>query len=673
MDNNNNIAEYIIKNREKAIKDAQEWQAAAEKYHIPSSIKTRGEWLAYRAANNLKVDPDIWTGHNILEEIGKTQPVEEANPQETSKSSSSGFSISSLAVNLLLLPLAARIKPEILEEDNKYQDIEEKLKEKWLKEHPGKEITDQEGIDYVYGSLDNPKATTLHDEAKRIFREQHPEEAKKFDELAKKTYKKSEDDPAIFQTRIRIGEELQQRYLLMKKEPTKEEWEALEKKVQEKEWDKFAARYKDKAYVYNATNKDVKDALARQKIEDQVESWNKRWEENPQRLAYIKRNAPFAGSVGATHKLGESYLKPAQQTTIHTTYQPSMTRPAQIAPKAMPTSGNRKKPAAPNQPAKQDDVDTIKQDIKKATSWYKSPIAIVLIVLFCIATVAYFFGPSGAPPSTGGTGKSGKNATMPTGTTTQPIPGLTLALSGPDSVENGQDVTYSVQVSYDPSVSTVPIDQITAFETVPQNADFETAGGVYTYDPVSKKISWRLSETDNQQGFTFTLKPSQPDILIQNNVYATATNTPSTTTTPAAQAPPQTGGVCSGGGGFCSVDNLLPYFGNSQSAAQKASIICQRESGGVAGVINDGCLTGDSEDYSIGLFQINMLAWCPGAFSSFTTHPPYSCTIANQAILDACVAKYSDPVENIKKMVEMSANGTNWKPWYTPSDTCGIN
>lgn len=137
--------------------------------------------------------------------------------------------------------------------------------------------------------------------------------------------------------------------------------------------------------------------------------------------------------------------------------------------------------------------------------------------------------------------------------------------------------------------------------------------------------------------------------------------------------PPITGS-CSEGTGPCSVENLLEPFGNDINKATKASIICNKESGSNPMAKNDGCLRGGTCDYSIGLFQINLLAHCPGAFSSYSCPRggPASCTVGNQSILQACETKLLNPIKNIEEAVRISSNGTNWKPWSAAA-VCGIN
>jgi len=117
---------------------------------------------------------------------------------------------------------------------------------------------------------------------------------------------------------------------------------------------------------------------------------------------------------------------------------------------------------------------------------------------------------------------------------------------------------------------------------------------------------------------------------------------------PANQVVPVSGGGGGGDGGtpgicevpqtgWCSLNNPVTRLGTVfKDQAQNAAIICGRESGwagaGAANIVNDSCLSGDdpfrhwvdcnatrcprSLDYSVGLFQINMLAH--PAFSEFS-------------------------------------------------------
>lgn len=130
---------------------------------------------------------------------------------------------------------------------------------------------------------------------------------------------------------------------------------------------------------------------------------------------------------------------------------------------------------------------------------------------------------------------------------------------------------------------------------------------------------------------------------------------------------------CSVGSGPCSVENLLSYFGGDTVKATKASIICNKESGSNPNVVNKGCLTGTSVDYSIGLFQINLLATGNKDMVNIEfTWVPKSCTIKNLSAVQQLEQKYLNPIENIKQAVSLSYNGTNWAPWKNAAAACGI-
>lgn len=116
--------------------------------------------------------------------------------------------------------------------------------------------------------------------------------------------------------------------------------------------------------------------------------------------------------------------------------------------------------------------------------------------------------------------------------------------------------------------------------------------------------------------------------------------------------------------GYCSVSCLAPFFGGDVTKAKKAAQICYRESGGNPFATNKGCLPPNpsSQDYSLGLFQINLLAHCAGALEN-EWKTARMCTILDQNKLTACENRFYDAVENIRFAVRLSGGGTNWTPW----------
>ncbi|MBI2573950.1 MAG: hypothetical protein HYV78_00960 [Candidatus Wildermuthbacteria bacterium] len=151
------------------------------------------------------------------------------------------------------------------------------------------------------------------------------------------------------------------------------------------------------------------------------------------------------------------------------------------------------------------------------------------------------------------------------------------------------------------------------------------------------------------------------------------------------------GGTCQYGAGICSAENLLKYFPDPIVAAQ-ASKVCQAESAETITAQNLGCLTvkGDSQearehgsrDYSIGLFQINLLAHCTdenGNTPFIDTSGDFffqgNCAIApgKEKVVKACEQRFKIAEENItfaKQLFEN--NGSKWKSAWGAAIRCDI-
>lgn len=118
--------------------------------------------------------------------------------------------------------------------------------------------------------------------------------------------------------------------------------------------------------------------------------------------------------------------------------------------------------------------------------------------------------------------------------------------------------------------------------------------------------------------------------------------------------------------GYCTRQCMIHFWPDPKNA-DIAAYICNRESGGNPFALNSGCLSGTSVDYSIGLFQINLLAHCAAAGPHYTWHPP-SCTFDNETARAQCEADLKDPFQNIAKAVSLSGGGSDWCPWSTAKD-----
>lgn len=115
--------------------------------------------------------------------------------------------------------------------------------------------------------------------------------------------------------------------------------------------------------------------------------------------------------------------------------------------------------------------------------------------------------------------------------------------------------------------------------------------------------------------------------------------------------------------GYCSPECLKPFFANDIVMARKASMICYKESVGQINHINDGCLKGVSNEYSVGLFQINLKnedknPWTkqPRSYQCWdTVEPAGSISCTRGVNIDSCTQKFIVPEFNIAEA---------WNLWY---------
>jgi len=148
---------------------------------------------------------------------------------------------------------------------------------------------------------------------------------------------------------------------------------------------------------------------------------------------------------------------------------------------------------------------------------------------------------------------------------------------------------------------------------------------------------------------------------------------------PGGCAATQTMGVCCVPlEGWCSVSKLAPAWG---SLVDGAAQVCLRESGGDTAAVNEGCLVGRSAEYSVGLFQFNMLYTpselaarginCGDAFGGWDgTTIDHTCYLKDLNIFEKCRNYLLDPNNSIKIAKQkydswQSAYGgtEGWHPW----------
>lgn len=238
--------------------------------------------------------------------------------------------------------------------------------------------------------------------------------------------------------------------------------------------------------------------------------------------------------------------------------------------------------------------------------------------------------------------------------TPQTIPGLTLILNGPTEVPNSTDIQYRIVASY------TGTNDITLTDQLPADTSFVSTTGIAT--PSGSSVSWRLNDntatgtSPKTYLFTITLRPQKEDINVVNKIIATAAGI-------GGGGPVLIGGsgnACTQpheGTGYCSVENLKQYFGGDGSKALIASMICQDESGSNPNALNTNCGT---NDYSVGLYQINLVAHCEGAYAGLSCN-----NLINIGKRNTCEVKYKNPEGNITYMLGLSQGGTKWSAWST--------
>ncbi len=144
----------------------------------------------------------------------------------------------------------------------------------------------------------------------------------------------------------------------------------------------------------------------------------------------------------------------------------------------------------------------------------------------------------------------------------------------------------------------------------------------------------------------------------------------------------------------CSINNLLPHFNDDMNLATAFSQVCNKESSGYQFALNDNCLRGKTLDYSVGLFQINLLAHpsrssdvpdslraqitaagypdnitCPDAF----TYSGSSCAINDgyDQLRQICLDWFRDPNNNLQYAKKIY-NESGFGPW-AGAKACGIH
>lgn len=480
--------------------------------------------------------------------------------------------------------------PEVIEEDHDYGKLANDEANNWLKKNNQKNFDTKEGMDFLYGSLDDPTKESLNDIATARFRGKYIEKTQyyeKLDEERKKEIKKKpEEDNAFVRAHERVKREYEARVKLLDKQAKQEQIrstnEALKRrneellaKIEAKQWGKFATNYHDKAIAYAEREQTLAAALLLEHPQARTEPptpnssqtpldisaqpseqpSNETQEKKKGRLYRItdrfdqvkdKLSVKRILSERARNVLGkiQTFLKPQQFLSNYAAQAGEfLTRQgASIAQTGARISVQALR--AGTQMALQvgrQAVMMATRIIANAAGSALTTVAgsvgwpviliilgIILLLLLVVAVIIIIIIAGcavGDVPIVGGLITGGKGCPKSTTSTTaeSPIPGLTLELDGPFSVDNGKDIQYRVNVSYDGSLA------VTISDPLPTNTTFVEASGVF-----DKALnSWSLNantpislpdQSIKKYLFTITLHPTQDDIRVINKVVATSSS-----------------------------------------------------------------------------------------------------------------------------------------------------
>lgn len=691
------LIKFIEANHERAQFYASQWNEFQSDHPETTLLKSWEEWQNWISKHpNTISDPEIWAGNEIQELFSESlTPTSEDESIPQQQADLTGlFNIAGLAT----LPF---LKPNHIENQKEFKQVQKELMATWLKNHSAENFDSEEGQDFLYGSLDDPNSTTIKTRVIQELEKRSNDDPKlkklldRYAEKNKQTYEKHEDDPAVKSRQKEIEKIANKRFNLLQKSGSKKTLKDVLEATEGKTWTEFAHLYPEKAKAYRLQNSHIKAAYEKRELELMQErlASGKQSEISEKRIARQnqireekqkkegEKQKPSENSQilhNALQKFEKEKTRPFPQPSQPLRFPRRLPQFPRIASRAINSinrlasnarlanrasqlagrAGGRLAGAAGRAAA---------QAAARAGAWAGSaligataefwiPAGVVVGVVVLVIIIVMFFFSHGNPLPAGPGSQQTPGGVNPS---EQTIPGLEIKKTGPNGciancrIGNGADIPFTIEVKYSGS------EDITISDPIPQSTYFVSASpspnGVDPTDPAkTTEVSWRLKDF-GAPPYTFTLivHPSKDDIRIVNTVIPKIVG--------AIRGSPS-GNACTQkfeGSGHCAVSNLLPYFGNDNLKALTASLICQAESTSDPFRVNDRC-TPDSQDYSIGLFQINLLYHCPGAYSDAK-----ACILSNQITRDQCANTYLNPENNIRKALELSNNGTNWSQWST--------
>lgn len=441
-----------------------------------------------------------------------------------------------------------------MEKDEKYQKIYNDLIDDWKRKNPEKDII-QHGQKEIAGDPDNPSYLTIPQKAVLMYRQQHPEEARKQDEIEQgRIHSNPTEDPFIKTTERNITIKKQKALTGVKDDKKRQE---ITRGIEEREWRNFGLNHSKKAAAY-VSRLNAQSPGRHIKI---YKSLHAAISTMPTLFNTIRIGNSFRASVippritPSSQPPALSYFNqlktPIYRRIIPTGFTPfdnpeeyqqeDQQEEDQNQPNPPDNSntpqGNRSNYRRRSNPAKNFAKQQMKQLTKKLLkklarqlekkaliSLLENPysLAVIGIILLIILVIALVF-----LIATGGLDGGGNNDTNTSITTSsnQTTPGtsnslLSLKVSGPDLINKlDTDVAYTITLGYN-GQGAVDV-QIT--NLIPNGTTFKSAdnGGKNN----SGTVTWNTSGLTSNQTKTFTLVLHVRKNATINQIDDTATAT----------------------------------------------------------------------------------------------------------------------------------------------------
>lgn len=265
------IENFIRSNPHQADVLAGKWHEFVRLYPEVLQFESSEEFYTWTAENpNLHVDPDVWVGKEITDAYFYLRGQEEAGMPYETAGHMPGISLDGLG--LAFLATTYLTAPKIIEDDPDYQVIVERTKQEWLQNNPGKDLTDKEGLDYIYGSLEKEGTVSPpHQDAEKEFRA-NPKYAKRvnrYDKERDKIYLNPKKDPALRQLSQTIEEHTRARFIHLQKENPDINLDAIRRQVEQRTYQAFVVKHQAKTEHYAAINPQIKSALEQRRTLEQ--------------------------------------------------------------------------------------------------------------------------------------------------------------------------------------------------------------------------------------------------------------------------------------------------------------------------------------------------------------------------------------------------------------------